>query len=290
LLKLSKLIQPAEGSQSFVILRVSLRTSAATATARIQKSTELVTVGKVPIAIGMGISASGKWLVVAGGTKVYVAAMSNLKASFTKFVCSEQLTCMAMHPMEDWLVTGDETGQLRLWYCLKDDLSFEKAGENRTAPTTTLHWHAHAVQALEFTPNGAYLLSGGEESVLVIWQLHTGKKEFVPRVGAPIQTISVCDTGDGTREQEYLLGLNDGSLAFIRSGTLKLSRTIARVKLGLFDLPAPLSLLTRATIQNQRTFDPVQHPLSPFILNRVIFFSHLLTHLRYKSILRHPLP
>src|SRR5271170_7811368 len=66
LLKLSKLIQPAEGSHTFVILRVSLRTSAATATARIQKSTELVTVGKLPMAIGIGISASGKWLIVAG--------------------------------------------------------------------------------------------------------------------------------------------------------------------------------------------------------------------------------
>jgi NET1-associated nuclear protein 1 (U3 small nucleolar RNA-associated protein 17) len=214
-------------------MRVSLKTTNSTTGAKVQKSAELLTVGKVRVAIGIGISASGKWLIVAGGNKIYVAAISNLKSGFTKFVCPEKLTCLALHPAEDWLATGDETGQIRLWYCLKDDLSFEKAGEDKTAPTTTLHWHAHALQAIEFTPNGAYLLSGGEESVLVIWQLHTGKKEFVPRVGAPIHTISVCDTGDGVREQEYLLGLGDGSLAFVRSSTLKLARTIARLRLGM---------------------------------------------------------
>jgi len=198
----------------------------------VQKSSELLTVGKAHSVIGMGISASGKWLTVAGGSKIYVAPTSSLKSGFTKFVCPEKLTCFASHPAEDWLATGDETGQIRLWYCLKDDLSFESAREDKTAPTTTLRWHAHAIRAIEFTPNGAYLLSGGEESVLVIWQLHTGKKEFVPRVGAPINTISVCDTGDGVREQEYLLGLDDGTLAFIRSSTLKLARTVARVRLG----------------------------------------------------------
>lgn len=213
-------------------MRVSLKSSNPSTPTTIRKPIEIIVAGKVPVVIGMGISASGKWLVVAGGTKVYVASTPRLKAGFTKFVCPEKLSCLALHPSEDWLATGDENGQLRLWYCLSDDVLSEGSSETRSAPTTTLHWHAHAVQAIEFTPNGAYILSGGEENVLVIWQVHSGKKEFVPRVGAPIHTISVCDTGDGTREQEYLLGLVDGSLAFVRSSTLKLSRTISRVKLG----------------------------------------------------------
>ncbi|PVG01982.1 WD40 repeat-like protein [Serendipita vermifera] len=220
-----------EQTQTSVIMRVSLRTTNATSGSNIQKSSQVIVVGKARTTVGMAISASGKWLVVAGGTKVYVASTAKLKAGFSKFVCAENLTCLSVHPTEDWIATGDEKGQLRLWYCLKEELLSGQAGEDRMTPTTTLHWHAHAVQAIEFTPNGAYLLSGGEESVLVLWQLHSGKKEFVPRVGSPICTISICNPDDGAREQEFLLGLADGSLAFIRSSTLKLSRTLTRVKI-----------------------------------------------------------
>lgn len=33
---------------------------------------------------------------------------------------------------------------------------------------------------------GSYLLSGGEEAVLVLWQHHTHHKQFLPRLGGPI--------------------------------------------------------------------------------------------------------
>ncbi|KAG8822073.1 hypothetical protein FRC19_006752 [Serendipita sp. 401] len=248
-----------EGS---VAMRVSLRVTTASIREPIQKSTEISILGKIRSPVGMGISPSGKWLIIAGGTKIYVAQTSGPKSGLTKFACSDTLTCLALHPTEDWFATGDDLGQIRLWYCLRDDLTFEKASRDKSAPTTTFHWHAHAVQALEFTPNGAYLLSGGEESVLVIWQLHSGKKEFVPRVGAPIQTISIYDAGDGGHEQEYALGLNDGTIAFIRSGTLKLSRTIARVKLEppYFTSNSPIPIFMHPRSRN--LFLPSSHPSS----------------------------
>ena len=87
------------------------------------------------------------------------------------------------------------------------------------------------MSSIAFTDNGAYLLSGGEEAVLVIWQLHTGKKEFVPRVGAPISTITLSTST--SNDEEYLLGLADASFVFVRSGTLRLGKTIARVKIGM---------------------------------------------------------
>jgi NET1-associated nuclear protein 1 (U3 small nucleolar RNA-associated protein 17) len=63
----------------------------------------------------------------------------------------------------------------------------------------------------------------------VIWQLHTGKKEFIPRVGAPIQTIGVCKMGN---EEEYLLGLADATYVFVSASRLKISRSYSRIKLG----------------------------------------------------------
>ncbi|OEH78287.1 wd g-beta repeat-containing protein [Cyclospora cayetanensis] len=57
--------------------------------------------------------------------------------------------------------------------------------------SVVLHWHAHAVSSLAFSSDGLVLLSGGEEGVLVMWQLQQNfSKQFVPRLGAPILHIS----------------------------------------------------------------------------------------------------
>jgi NET1-associated nuclear protein 1 (U3 small nucleolar RNA-associated protein 17) len=136
---------------------------------------------------------------------------------------------LAFHPSEDYFATGDDKGNIRLWYCLNEQVAATAVGVEKRAQTTTLHWHAHAVASITFTPNGAYLLSGGAESVLVIWQLHTGKKEFVPRVGAPITTISIVA---GRQSEEYLLSLADATFTFVSAATLKISRSYARIKLG----------------------------------------------------------
>jgi NET1-associated nuclear protein 1 (U3 small nucleolar RNA-associated protein 17) len=106
----------------------------------------------------------------------------------------------------------------------------KEVGVEKRAQTTMLHWHSHAVAALTYTPNGAYLLSGGEEAVLVLWQLHTGKKEFIPRVGSPIVSIAVSPANE--REEEYVLGLADASHAVISSATLKVARVFSRIKIG----------------------------------------------------------
>jgi len=179
---------------------------------------------------GLGISASGAWLVAIAGHKAYVALTSSLKSGFTKYVSPDRLTCLTCHPSDDYFATGDDKGVIRLWYCLSERVVVKAVGLEKKAQTTTLHWHAHALSSITFSVNGAYLLSGGEESVLVIWQLHTGKKEFVPRVGAPIRAIAVSHSMAG--EEEYLLGLTDGTYAVVNAGTLRISRNFSRVKLG----------------------------------------------------------
>jgi NET1-associated nuclear protein 1 (U3 small nucleolar RNA-associated protein 17) len=155
---------------------------------------------------------------------------SSLKAGFIKYISPEHLTCLAFHPSEEYFATGDSKGNIRLWYCLNEHIPINAVGVEKKAQTTTLHWHAHAVSSIAFTSNGAYLLSGGEESVLVLWQLHTGKKEFIPRVGSPIKTVALSKI-EGN-EEEYLLGLADATYVFVSGSTLKISRSYARIKLG----------------------------------------------------------
>lgn len=212
------------------VLQVSLKPSSLTAQSQIQKSSDISSIGKTRTTAGLAFSPSGAWLVAIAGHGAYVAATSSLISGFTKYVSPERMTCLAFHPSDDLFATGDDKGNIRLWYCLAKGMT-GAVGVEKKAQTTTLHWHAHAVSSIAFTPNGAYLLSGGEESVLVIWQLHTGKKEFVPRVGAPIETVAVSKVGDN--EEEYLLGLADATYVFVGAGSLKISRSYSRIKLGL---------------------------------------------------------
>lgn len=221
----------ADGLQeSCIVLRVSLKMQGTGSPEKAEKPSQVVPIGKTRATAGLAVSASGERLIAIAGHKAYVAHISNLKSGFTKFVSPEPLTCLAVHPFEDYFATGDAKGVVRLWYCLDPKL-VKVVGVEKKSQTSTFHWHAHEVSSVAFTTNGAYLLSGGEESVLVIWQLHSGKREFVPRVGSPIKNIVVFPPR--TAEEEYLLGLADASYAFVSSSTLKLSRVFARIKLGM---------------------------------------------------------
>ncbi|KAF7347703.1 S-adenosyl-L-methionine-dependent methyltransferase [Mycena venus] len=212
-----------------IVLRVSLKPADAASQSTVQKSSEITPIGKIRFPTGLAFSPAGAWLVATAGHKAYVASTASLRSGFTKYVSPERLTCLAFHPTEDYFATGDEKGNIRLWYCLNDQLPVKPVGVEKKTQTTTLHWHAHAVSSLAFTSNGAYLLSGGEESVLVIWQLHTGKREFLPRIGSPIKTISLCKVASG--EEEYLLGLADATYTFVGAASLKISRSYSRIKL-----------------------------------------------------------
>ncbi|SPO29004.1 related to NAN1 - U3 snoRNP protein [Ustilago trichophora] len=230
---------------------------------------ELARIGKTREAVSIGVSPNGEWLVVVGNDKVQVARTNDLASGFTRFISShpgsqhqrESMTCMAFHPTDSTrLVTGDSTGRIRVWYCLqKGFMAPSKAeaddGMERHAPSTVLHWHAHAVSSLCFSPNGAHLLSGGEEGVLVVWHLgasgNAASKEFVPRLGAPLSAIAVANGLDG-REQEYAVSLADGSISFVSSMSLKPTRTFTRIKIDASrhipgastptDTPAPLAV------------------------------------------------
>ncbi|KAJ4485810.1 WD40 repeat-like protein [Lentinula aciculospora] len=219
--------KPSEDASS--VLRISLKAMDASAPPAAQRPLDIISLGKIRYPTGLAVSPSGNWLVATAGHKAYVANLLNIKSGFTKYVSPDRISCLTFHPVEDYFATGDVKGNIRLWYCLNEPTTFKVAGLEKKTQTASFHWHAHAVSSLAFTSNGSYLLSGGEESVLVIWQLHSGKKEFIPRLGAPIQTISVTKTLRGG--EEYLLGLTDATFVFVSASALKISRSYSRVKL-----------------------------------------------------------
>lgn len=58
-----------------------------------------------------------------------------------------------------------------------------------------LHWHRDAVGAVKWSLDGNYLISGGDETVLNIWQLATGKPQHLPHLSAAIENVVVSPSG-----------------------------------------------------------------------------------------------
>ncbi|KAF7259067.1 hypothetical protein EG68_03495 [Paragonimus skrjabini miyazakii] len=120
----------------------------------------------------------------------------------------KQFTCVATHPTELIVATGNRIGEIFLWYnlasstddvmdCLSDvddEMQPEQDSFERMRLAVQLarscgklidyypvhpsrvnrnlvHWHSCSVSTLCFTPSGSHLLSGGLEGVLVKWDM-----------------------------------------------------------------------------------------------------------------------
>jgi NET1-associated nuclear protein 1 (U3 small nucleolar RNA-associated protein 17) len=216
---------------------------------------QYIRVGKTRDSLGLSLTASGSHLLALTHSKVHILPTDSdhLKSGFVTFRApgKAKLTCLAVHPVESCFATGDTAGMVRTWYCLDPRTWPEERSPARSKglqlskeATSVTHWHAHPVGDMAFTPNGAYLLSGGEEGVLVITQFATGHMEFVPRLGAPIVSVEVADGATG--EQEWIAGLADGTTLWISAPTLKIIRSVAGVKTGLYKLISHSSLYIEA--------------------------------------------
>lgn len=216
--------------------------------------------GIVKDAVAMAVSNDGKYMVVLGSREITVVlleqAMVHKPTSPDEFTVSFEgssnpetvWTELALHPLENYFVTGENTGKIKFWYILREDRlksiqeDLQRRKHRNTAlavpPTCTavVHWHAHAVSALRFTGNGAYLMSGGEEGVIVMWSMAASAmhKDFVPRLGGPI--VSLSHTNYYEMQQELVARLVDGSIVFISSGTLEITRIISGLKAGRIGL------------------------------------------------------
>ncbi|KAH0163582.1 WD40 repeat-like protein, partial [Aureobasidium melanogenum] len=80
----------------------------------------------------------------------------------------------------------------------------------------TLHWHREAVATVKWSKDGNYLISGGRETVLVLWQLSTGKKQFIPHLTAEIERLTVAPNGTS-----YAIQLADNSVMVLSTTELK---------------------------------------------------------------------
>lgn len=77
------------------------------------------------------------------------------------------------------------------------------------------HWHPMSVNAVKWSKDGNYLISGGPEEVLVLWQIETSKLSFLPRLTACIENVVVSPRGSS-----YAVHLDDNSTMILSTAEM----------------------------------------------------------------------
>lgn len=122
----------------------------------------------------------------------------NGEVNMWKNIQGDALTCVACHPTQQLVATGDVKGRILMYREI-----FRK-GEPKTR---LYHWHHTPVTTVTFTLSGSNFYSGGLENTLCHWDIKGDKPiGFVPRmqgtpvhiaIGAENQKISVATDDNG---------------------------------------------------------------------------------------------
>ncbi|KAJ1433474.1 WD40/YVTN repeat-like-containing domain superfamily [Sesbania bispinosa] len=156
---------------------------------------------------------------------------------------SKTFTVLAFHPTERIVAAGDVTGRILIWRGFGSQKFQDSSGllnrssmndgedkpgvrENDDAELcSTWHWHSAGVSLLSFTSDGEYLYSGGKEGVLVLWQLDTGKKNFLPRIGSPL--LYFVDSPDPSLSS---ISCADNQIRILKIPSMEVMMSISGIK------------------------------------------------------------
>jgi WD40 repeat protein len=124
-----------------------------------------------------------------------------------------------------FLVAGDDRGEL---------ITFTLNGAVLQPSSGRMHWHAHTVSSLCLNQDCTQLFSTGEEGVLVVWQLHSLQRNFLPRLGAAVTCMDSIPSG------AVAVLLSDASIRVIDPSSLTVTATIRRIYEGAVQQGASL--------------------------------------------------
>ncbi|KAK0794199.1 NET1-associated nuclear protein 1 [Friedmanniomyces endolithicus] len=152
------------------------------------------------------------------------------------------------------LAVGKTDGKIHLY----DDVTSVFADHRQASLPTprVLHWHREAVSAVKYSRDGSYLISGGKETVLVLWQLNTEKKQFLPHLTSEIERIVVSPEGD-----RYAIQMGDNSIMVLSTSELKPVANFAGLQLACPILrSSPTTVEYEHEMQNSKSVAAVLHP------------------------------
>ncbi|MCL7042747.1 hypothetical protein MKW94_024265 [Papaver nudicaule] len=192
------------------------------------------------------ISPSGEFFGIRHKRKVHIwkiiAKDSKYDVKKITLHHTKNFTAIAFHPTEKIIAAGDSTGRILIWRGIgkrtfsgvrknvivvkNEETAPGVRGDDDAESCSTWHWHPSEVKVLYFSSDGAYLYSGGKEGVLVVWQLDTGKKRFLPRIGSPL--IHFTGSPDPTLSS---ISCADNQIHLLQMPSMEILKSIAGIKL-----------------------------------------------------------
>ncbi|KAK1303998.1 hypothetical protein QJS10_CPB11g01412 [Acorus calamus] len=157
---------------------------------------------------------------------------------------TKKLSAFAFHPSESIVAGGDVTGRILIWRGVGErKLSKSKRqinkgnfhteeerpgvrGNDNADSCSTWHWHSTEVKFLSFSADGINLYSGGNEGVLVVWQLDSGERRFLPRIGSPL--LYFVDSPDPCLS---CVSCADNQIHLLKMPLMDITRSISGIKL-----------------------------------------------------------
>ena len=115
------------------------------------------------------------------------------------------------------IVLGCQNGSILIY----DDILFKLVCKERNPSEEDIvarrfHWHRNEVLTVKWSIDGNYIISGGHETVMVIWQLDTGHQQFLPHLSSAVQHLTVSRTGAA-----YAVHLADNSVMILSTSELQ---------------------------------------------------------------------
>ncbi|KAI0178925.1 sporulation protein [Hypoxylon sp. FL1284] len=180
-----------------------------------------------------------------------VNSISNLNYEFFTLNCGDEIMCLDMRltdrvhlnrksqaesgdePVLD-VVVGCARGPVLLYNDLLPQMRWLQSakGHRSSLQPRKYHWHRKAVHAVKWSRDGHYILSGGSESTLVMWQLDTQKMDFLPHLSAAVENIVVSNRGSA-----YVLHLDDNSAMVLSTAEMKPTTYISGIQTLVFPQP-----------------------------------------------------
>ncbi|KAL4869633.1 hypothetical protein BDV12DRAFT_184968 [Aspergillus spectabilis] len=197
---------------------------------------------------GFRIIESGQAIITYGGARIFLGSSEGgsegPKYAWREVKLTTNITCLDVHQYKSSkqnqrcipdanklpeidLAIGGADGSILVYH---DALGFlglkgHRDEDKKSAPRR-LHWHREPVRAVRWSKDGNYVLSGGHESVMVLWQLDTGRKQFLPHLSSPICNIVVSDSGN-----TYAVKLADNRVVVLSARELQPLTTITGLQL-----------------------------------------------------------
>ncbi|KAL2755054.1 hypothetical protein ACRALDRAFT_1077183 [Sodiomyces alcalophilus JCM 7366] len=164
------------------------------------------------------------------------------------------------------VVTGGARGAMFIYNDLLNKLHNLRGSKSKKEEIQArkVHWHRRAVHTVKWSRDGHYMISGGSENALVLWQVDTAKQNLLPHLPGSIENVTVSPSGSS-----YAVHLDDNSAMVISTSELKPTTYVSGIQSAARYTTRPKDfVVTRLSEVSREVRKPIPAALNPLDASR----------------------